>query len=163
MNSPPFNRFLIVGSGGREYAIIKALHRTSSKKLYLSCVGTHFNPGISNSVDHYQVIPDLRDSVTIVSVAVKQEIDLVIIGPEGPLEAGLVDQLEYMGVAAMGPTRNLALVETSKIFARQLMTDSEKLGSYCPIWRPLNIDQLESKETFEKYIPINTLLFLLNN
>ncbi len=110
---------LIVGSGAREHAIAAALHRSSHEPA-IFCYGTSLNPGIQQMTQHYWV-GDLTDVHTITQKAKEWQIDLAIIGPEGPLEKGIADVLWNLSIPTIGPKKNLAQIETSKSFARELM------------------------------------------
>lgn len=110
---------LVVGSGAREHAIVKAIVRsTYSTSIY--CYGSSRNPGILECADGYAV-GTLADTNSIVMFAKQSKIDFAIIGPEAPLAAGLVDQLLVYGIESIGPKKDLARIESSKIFARELL------------------------------------------
>lgn len=110
---------LIVGSGAREHAIAAALCR-SPQTPQLFCYGNSLNPGIQQMVNHYRV-GDLTDVEAIARFAEEKRIGLVIIGPEAPLEKGLADKLWAKDIPVIGPKHQLAKIETSKGFARELM------------------------------------------
>lgn len=118
---------LIVGSGGREHSICKKL---SNSKCNLFYYGTHDNPGMSKLAEILDIGP-LNNIGTIVKLCLKHKIDMVVIGPETPLFYGLADILLKNNIQVVGPTKDLALIETSKYFARKLMFDNN-LGQYCP-------------------------------
>jgi phosphoribosylamine--glycine ligase len=104
-------RALIVGSGAREHALASSF-ATSGHEV----VCAPGNPG--TDVIGRNVAIDVEDSEALVDLAVKDEIDLVVVGPEGPLSKGLVDALTAKGVAAFGPTRAAARLEASKAFMK---------------------------------------------
>lgn len=110
-------KVLCVGGGGREHAIVKALQR-SGAEIYV--VMKNKNPGIARAAKDI-----LLESETNVPKAVdwasSKGVELAVIGPEAPLEAGIADLLEKEGVRCMGPNKNAARIETSKEFARELM------------------------------------------
>ncbi|KTD35096.1 phosphoribosylamine-glycine ligase [Legionella nautarum] len=112
-------KILVIGSGAREHAIIKALVR-SPQKPSLYCYGTTINPGIKQFTQQYQV-GDITDCAAVLDQAQSWGIELAIIGPEAPLEKGLVDELWQAGIPTVGPKKSLAQIETSKEFARDLM------------------------------------------
>jgi len=109
-------RVLVVGGGGREHAIVRALARTHGRTDLLCAPG---NAGIAMDARCLEVSAD--DVRGIVDVAVAESIDLVVVGPEAPLVAGLVDSLEASGIAAFGPRAEAARIEGSKIHAKELM------------------------------------------
>jgi phosphoribosylamine--glycine ligase len=109
-------RVLVVGGGGREHAIVRALARSEEGTELLCAPG---NAGIAMDARCLQVSAD--DVRGIVEVAVAERIDLVVVGPEAPLVAGLVDSLEATGIAAFGPRAEAARIEGSKIHAKELM------------------------------------------
>ncbi len=110
---------LIVGSGAREHAIAITLHR-SSPKPKIFCSGKTVNPGIKQMTENY-FVGDNNDVNLIAKLAKDWAIDLAIVGPESPLERGLADALWREGVPTIGPRQQLAKIETSKEFARNLM------------------------------------------
>ena len=109
---------LIVGSGAREHAIAKAVNRSTAKKT-LYCLGTNQNPGLQSLCFDLQTI-DINNNKTISDYAIKNKINLAIIGPENPLANGVSDSLMSLGVKVVGPTKDLAKIESSKSFARKL-------------------------------------------
>ena len=113
---------LIVGSGAREHAIAKAVNRSTAKKT-LYCLGTNQNPGLQSLCFDLQTI-DINNNKTISDYAIKNKINLAIIGPENPLANGVSDSLMSLGVKVVGPTKDLAKIESSKSFARKLFQQS---------------------------------------
>jgi phosphoribosylamine--glycine ligase len=111
---------LVVGGGGREHAIVKALRRSPQVADVLCAPG---NPGIAADAECLpQVAAD--DPAAIVAAAREHGVDLAAIGPEAGLVAGAVDALEEAGVPAFGPTRTAAELEGSKAFAKELMEEA---------------------------------------
>jgi phosphoribosylamine---glycine ligase len=109
-------RVLVIGSGGREHALVWALKR-SNRVSHLVCAPG--NGGIARDATCYPV--SLSDHAAVLDLATSQKIDLVVVGPEAPLAAGLVDFLERHGLAAVGPTQAAARLESSKVFAKEFM------------------------------------------
>jgi len=112
-------KVLVVGGGGREHAMIRALSRSPSRPE-LFCAPGH--AGIAKDAEILRVGGE--DTDAMVSAARASGIDLVLVGPEAPLVSGLVDALEAAGIAAFGPTRAAAQLEGSKQFAKNLMRDA---------------------------------------
>lgn len=130
-----YGRFLIVGSGGREHAIAKSLRVTrSAPNLYIACLGTHYNPGLLGVCDNFQLCKDFSASSVdyIVKYAVKHQIEIVVVGPEAPLEEDIADKLAEVGIPCVGPFGNLAAIETYKVFARRLLDNNPDLMKYNP-------------------------------
>ncbi len=120
-------RVLIVGSGAREHAFAKAFAQ-SAVKPSLFCCATTRNPGIQQLAQH-DWVGDINCVESVVKQARHWKIDLAIIGPEAPLERGIVDALEHEGVATVGPKKILAQLETSKMFTRSLLHKYKIPGS----------------------------------
>jgi len=111
---------LVVGGGGREHAIVRALRRSVHAPEVLCAPG---NAGIAEDAE---CLPEVaaEDVEAIVAAAKRHRVDLVAIGPEAALVAGAVDALEAAGVPAFGPSRAAAELEGSKAFAKELMREA---------------------------------------
>jgi len=108
-------RILVVGGGGREHAIVRSLARSASRPELLCTPG---NAGIGADARCLETGGGVDELVT---AAVAESCDLVVVGPEGPLVDGLVDALEAAGVPAFGPSAEAARLEGSKVHAKALM------------------------------------------
>jgi phosphoribosylamine---glycine ligase len=113
-------KILVVGGGGREHAIVRALARSAHAPELLCAPG---NAGIAADAE---CLPDVAadDVGAIVSAAKEKGVDLVVVGPEAALVAGVVDALEDAGVPAFGPSSAAAELEGSKAFAKELMREA---------------------------------------
>ena len=109
-------KILLVGGGGREHALAWKLMRDDPALELLAAPG---NPGIA-SLARCVIIPT-GDTVALAALAEAEEVDAVIVGPEAPLAAGIVDELRQRAIPAFGPTQAAAEIETSKTFAKELM------------------------------------------
>jgi phosphoribosylamine---glycine ligase len=110
-------RVLVIGSGGREHALTRALARDREVTGLYAAPG---NPGIARIAEIHDVVPADQGSVT--ALAAKLGADLVVIGPEAPLVAGVADAVRAAGIPCFGPGRAAAMIEGSKSFAKQIMT-----------------------------------------
>lgn len=110
-------KILIIGSGGREHAIVWALRKTSQEPVELFCVPG--NAGIAQLAE----IPSLsvNDYAALAEFVESRQIDLTFIGPEAPLVSGIVDQFTQRGLRIVGPSAAAARLEGSKIFAKDFM------------------------------------------
>src|SRR5580693_5795601 len=104
---------LLLGSGGREHAIAIALAKSPLLETLFVAPG---NPGMTALARH--VALDLNDHSSIIAFCKANHIDLVVVGPEAPLVAGIVDDLTAAGIKAFGPSKAAAQLEGSKIFAK---------------------------------------------
>ncbi|AIZ57235.1 phosphoribosylamine--glycine ligase [Candidatus Methanoplasma termitum] len=111
-------RILTVGGGGREHAAVEALFR-SGAEIY--SVMRNVNPGIIGRAKKYKIVDEKRID-DICEFAIEHDINYAFIGPEAPLEVGLVDALENIGVKCAAPTKAAARIETSKAFMRELVS-----------------------------------------
>jgi phosphoribosylamine--glycine ligase len=109
-------KVLVVGSGGREHALAWALSRSPRLSELHAAPG---NPGIAALASCHPVRAD--DSASLVALARELRIDLVVVGPELPLVAGLADELRHAGILVLGPGAAAAQIEGSKAFSKDVM------------------------------------------
>lgn len=109
-------RILLVGSGGREHALARTLRLDPSVTDLIIAPG---NPGTASLGENVPV--DILDGEALVAVAREREVDLVVVGPEAPLVAGVADDLRDAGIPVFGPSREAARLEGSKAFAKEIM------------------------------------------
>ncbi len=109
-------KILVIGGGGREHALVRALARSPRADELLCTPG---NAGIAQDARCLEI--GVSDLDGIVAAARDEAVGLVVVGPEAPLVAGLVDALEAAGVPAFGPSGAAAQIESSKIHAKELM------------------------------------------
>lgn len=108
-------RILVLGSGAREHAIIAALQSEGGHEI----TAAPGNAGIARDVETVRI--DIKDPELVTELAVDGGYELVVIGPEAPLVAGVADALRRAGVPAFGPSRAAARIEGSKSFAKDVM------------------------------------------
>jgi phosphoribosylamine--glycine ligase len=118
-------KVLSVGGGGREHAIVKALAK-SGAEIY-AAMGNK-NPGIVRASRGFKLVKD-TDVENVVKFAAESAVEIAVIGPEAPLEIGLVDALVKEGIGCVGPTKDAARIETSKAFMRGLMSKYKVSGN----------------------------------
>ena len=111
---------LVVGSGGREHAIARALDASPDAAIHAAV--SNRNPGIVRLAEDVEEL-DTGDPAAVADYADRVGADVAVVGPEGPLDAGVVDALEDRGVYGFGPTAEQARIETDKAWARRFMRD----------------------------------------
>ncbi len=112
-------RVLVIGAGGREHAIAAALSKDPAVRELHAAPG---NPGIAELASLHDVAA--ADPASVTALARRIRADLVVIGPEAPLVAGVADPLREAGIAVFGPSGQAAQVEGSKAFSKQMMADA---------------------------------------
>ena len=134
-------KVLLVGSGGREHALAWKLSQAPDLDELHAAPG---NPGIATLGRCHPVCAE--DGEGLLALARSLEADLVVIGPETPLVAGVADELRHAGVAVFGPSAAAARIEGSKAFAKDVMraagvatseTEERRVGKECRSrWSP---------------------------
>jgi phosphoribosylamine--glycine ligase len=114
-------RILVIGSGAREHALVRAL---AADPMVDAVVAAPGNPGIG-LVAHLEPLADPTDAERVLDVARRAAADLVVVGPEAPLVAGVADALRDAGFAVYGPSAAAAALEGSKAFAKEVMSAAE--------------------------------------
>jgi phosphoribosylamine--glycine ligase len=109
-------RVLVVGGGGREHALVWKLSQSPKIEALFCAPG---NGGISRIASCISL--GATDTKGLLQFALKERVDLVVVGPENALAAGIVDDFERAGIAIFGPSRAGSRIETSKVFAKSLM------------------------------------------
>ena len=112
---------LLIGSGAREHAIAKAIDN-SQKDSSIYCFASNMNPGIADLCSRL-TLGNINDPETVVKYARETSSTLAVIGPENPLASGVADALWNMGIKVVGPKMDLAQLETSKSFTRNLLKE----------------------------------------
>ncbi len=109
-------KVLVIGGGGREHALVWAI-RQSPKVQEIVCA-----PGNGGIAAMARCVPvNQKNLDDLVRVSADEQPDLIVVGPEVPLSLGLVDELVRRGMRVFGPTQSAALIETSKVFAKEFM------------------------------------------
>jgi len=109
-------KILVIGSGGREHALVWKLNRDACRPKMYCAPG---NPGTAQLATNIPIATD--DIPALVAWARAHQIDLTVVGPEAPLCAGVVDAFNAAGLRAFGPTKDAAQIEGSKAFAKDVM------------------------------------------
>ena len=113
-------KVLVIGGGGREHALVRALRRSPLLRRVACAPG---NAGIAREADCPAL--DVLDPAAVLAYVRRNSVDLTVIGPEKPLTLGLADRLEQEGHRVFGPSRSAAEIESSKVFAKQFMARHE--------------------------------------
>ena len=113
-------KVLVIGNGGREHALALALSRDPEVTEVHAAPG---NPGIAGVATLHQVDP--LDGGAVAKLASDLGVDLVVVGPEAPLVAGVADAVREAGISCFGPSREAAVLEGSKAFAKEVMAAAD--------------------------------------
>jgi phosphoribosylamine--glycine ligase len=113
------NKILVIGSGGREHAIIHQLKKSPLTEQIFCLPGNAGIQQIAQCVNNINV----SNHQEVINFCQNNQIDLVVVGPEQPLVEGLVDVLQAANIKAFGPTKNAARLEGSKAFTKQICDD----------------------------------------
>ncbi|MFB0515618.1 MAG: phosphoribosylamine--glycine ligase, partial [Candidatus Neomarinimicrobiota bacterium] len=120
-------KLLVLGSGGREHALIWSLAQEQKHELYCA-------PGNASTAELARnVALDIADQSAVAAFVMQEDIELTLVGPEAPLAAGIVDRFHEQGLRIFGPSRVAARLESSKLFARDFMQAN---GIPHPAYRP---------------------------
>lgn len=111
-------KVLVVGTGAREHAIVHALVQDPGVESVTAAPG---NPGIAEIATCADLPGAVTDGAAVADLAERLAVDLVVIGPEAPLVAGVADVLRERGIAVFGPSARAARLEGSKAFAKEVM------------------------------------------
>ncbi|MBQ9782480.1 MAG: phosphoribosylamine--glycine ligase [Clostridia bacterium] len=109
-------KILVIGSGGREHAIIKKIKENKKVEQIFALPG---NGGMQNDATCVNI--GAKDVENIVKFALENKIDYAVVAPDDPLVLGVVNALNEVGIACFGPTKEAAIIEGSKVFSKNLM------------------------------------------
>ncbi len=139
---------LIIGGGGREHALAWAISRSEHLGNLYIAPGNAGTLLIAESLDL-----DVSDHQSVINSVAEHSVDLVVIGPEQPLVAGLADDLRAAGCAVFGPDKAAAQLEGSKAFAKSVM---KAAGVPTAAWRDFGKDELEEARTYalDQQLPV---------
>ena len=142
---------LLIGSGAREHAIARAIDNSQNNNS-LHCFASNINPGIADVCSGFS-LGNINDPKDVVRYAKETSSTLAVIGPENPLASGVADALWDVGIKVVGPKKDLAQVETSKAFTRDLLKEYNISGGprYQTFGSMIGIDDFLT-ELGEKYV-----------
>ena len=144
----PGKTVLVIGSGGREHAIVDALSRSARVQKIYACPG---NPGMARHATCYDI--PVTDVAALVEFVKEKNIDLTVVGPEASLAAGIADALKAEGRRVFGPTKSAARIESSKEFAKEIM---EKYGVPTGFYK--SFDKYEDAKAYAESLPLPTVI-----
>ena len=138
-------KVLVVGGGAREHAICVAVAKSKNAELY--SIMKNLNPGIAKiSVDYLKI--DEKDIDNVLKYAKEKNIQIAIIGPEAPLEKGIVNELNKIGINCCSPTKEAARIETDKEWMRNLLKKYKITGQLkCETFKEIK----KAKNFIEKF------------
>ncbi|MDR1802200.1 MAG: phosphoribosylamine--glycine ligase, partial [Treponema sp.] len=115
-------KILLVGSGGREHALAWKLARSKKVERIYAAPGNG-GTAVEEKTENLSLggAPDADSGEALLEFARRGNIDLTVVGPEAPLAAGIVDRFRGAGLAIVGPDKNAARLETSKVYAKSFM------------------------------------------
>ena len=115
-------KVLIIGNGGRENAIVRKIF---DSKSFQNSRGKMFYTAVNPGMDKFSESIDIKpaDISSLLKFALENEISFTVVGPEVPLSMGIADEFEKNGLKIFGPSKAAAEIESSKVFAKNLMTD----------------------------------------
>lgn len=144
----PGKTVMVIGSGGREHAIVDALSRSPRVQKIYACPG---NPGMAK---HATCVPiGVTDIKNLVDFAEEKNVDLTVVGPEASLAAGVADAFKAEGLRIFGPTKAGARIESSKEFAKEIM---EKYGVPTGFYK--SFDNYEDAKAYAESLPLPTVI-----
>ncbi len=144
----PGKTVMVIGSGGREHAIVDALARSARVQKIYACPG---NPGMAK---HATCVPiGVTDIQDLVDFAKDRKVDLTVVGPEASLAAGVADAFKAEGLRIFGPTKDGARIESSKEFAKEIM---EKYGVPTGFYK--SFDRYEDAKAYAESLPLPTVI-----
>lgn len=144
----PGKTVMVIGSGGREHAIVDALSRSARVQKIYACPG---NPGMSRHATCVDI--SVTDVEALKNFAKEKCVDLTVVGPEASLAAGVADAFQAEGLRIFGPTKSAARIESSKEFAKKIM---EKYD--VPTGHYRSFDRYENAKEYAESMPLPTVI-----
>ena len=139
---------IVVGSGGREYSIIKKLHQDCKHKINIICLETNKNDAILDICDLVITVDNNNLSEIVEHIVINpkyQNIRFAIVGPENFLKYGVANIFKSYNISCIGPTECLSRLETSKSFCRNFLNKYSDLSCFSPNFKVVtNLDSLET-------------------
>lgn len=130
---------LVIGSGGREHAIASAFEKSEKVARVYVAPG---NPGMNRQSKKIQTVPlQVTDNEGLIRFAKEEVIDISFVGPEAAFEVGLVNDFREQGLKIVGPTKEAGKIESSKVFAKELMTKAGIPTAQFKVFEPSQFEQ----------------------